>query len=75
MLFNFTLAYVIRKLQANQKGLKLNGTHQFLLYANHVNILGGSIHDIKKHREALLVTSKETGLEINVEKTKYMVMS
>ena len=38
-------------------------------------IFGGSIHTIKKNKEALVVASKETGLEVNAEKTKYMVMS
>jgi ribosomal protein S2 len=37
--------------------------------------LGGSIHAIKKNTEALVVASKEIGLEVNAEKTKYMVMS
>jgi hypothetical protein len=53
----------------------LNGTHQLLVYADDVNILGGSVHAIKKTTEALVVTSKEIGLEVNVEKTEYMVMS
>jgi hypothetical protein len=55
--------------------LKLNGTHQLLVYADDVDILGGSIHSIKKNAEGLVVASKETGLEVNAEKTKYMVMS
>ena len=74
MLFNFTLEYAINRVQANQEGLKLNGTHQFLVYADDVNILDGSIYTTRKNTEALLMASKEIGLEENAEKTKYMVM-
>jgi hypothetical protein len=75
LLFNSALEYAIRRVQANQEGLKLNGTHQLLVYADGVNILGGSVHAIKKNTEALVVTGREIGLEVNAEKTKYMVMS
>jgi len=55
--------------------LKLNGTHQLQAYADDVNILGGSVHTVKENAEALVVATKETGLEVNADKTKYMIMS
>jgi hypothetical protein len=55
--------------------LKFNGTYQLLVYADDVNILGGSVHNIKKNTEALVVHSKGTGLEVNADKTKFTVMS
>jgi len=55
--------------------LKLIGTHQLLVYADDVNKLGGRAHTIVKNKEALVVASKETGIEVNTDKTKYMVMS
>jgi hypothetical protein len=44
--------------------LKLNGTHQLLVYADDVGILGGSIHTIRKNTQALVITSKEIGLKV-----------
>ena len=75
LLFNSALEYVIRRVQVNQKVLKLNGTHQLLVYAFDVNILRGSVHTIKKNAETLVVASKKTGLEVNSFKTKYTAMS
>jgi hypothetical protein len=75
LLFNFTLEHAIRKVQENQVGLKLNGTHQLLAYADDVNLLGDNIDTIKKITKTLIDASKEVGLEINVEKTKYKLLS
>jgi hypothetical protein len=55
--------------------LKLNGKQQLLDYADDGNMLSRSERTIKKNTEALVVASKETGLEVNAEKTKYMFMS
>jgi hypothetical protein len=75
LLFNFTLEYAIRRVQVNQDGLKFNVTLQLLVYADDVNILDRSIHTIRKNTEALVVDSKEIGLEVKVYKTKYIVLS
>jgi len=54
---------------------KLNGTHQFLANADVVNILGGNAHTVKKNEEAFVTATREIGLEVSIDKTKYMVMS
>ena len=54
--------------------MKLNGTHQLLVYADDVNILGGSVYAIKKNTEALIDASKKSGLEVNADMSKYMVI-
>jgi len=74
-LFNFALENAIKRVQVNQDGLKLYGTHQILVYDYDVNIQGGSIYTTRKNAQAVVVASMEIGLEVNADKTKYMVMS
>jgi hypothetical protein len=75
LFFNFALEYAVRKVQEYQAGLKLNGTHQLLAYADDMNLLGDNIDTINKNTQTLIGASKEVGLEVNVEKTKYMLVS
>ena len=75
LLFKYAAECAIRRVQANLDGLKLNGTHQLLVYADDVNILCGSIHTTKTNTTALVVAIKEILLEVSADKTKYTVMS
>jgi hypothetical protein len=47
LLFNFASDYTIKKVQVNQGGLKLNGTHQLMVYADNVYVLDGSVHSVR----------------------------
>jgi hypothetical protein len=67
LLFNFVLEYDIRKIQENWVGLTLNGTNQLLAYGDYVNLLGDNT-------KPLIYVSNEVHLEINEEKTMYMLL-
>jgi hypothetical protein len=69
LLLHFSLEYAIRKVQENQVGPELNGTH-----VDDVNLLGDNRY-YKENLKTLSDSSKEVGLELNTEKTKYMLLS
>jgi hypothetical protein len=71
-LFNFALEYTIRKVQDNQAPLKLNGICPLFANADDVNLL---LSNNEENTETLTDANKEVGLEINAEKTKYMLLS
>ena len=73
--FSYALDYAIRRVQVNQDGLKLEGTHQLLLYADDVYKLGGIVHTIEENAEPLEVASKQIGLEVNNDESKYVVIT
>jgi hypothetical protein len=50
LLFNFALEYGIGKVQRNQMRLKLNKTHQLLVYSDDENLLGDNMDTVKKNR-------------------------
>lgn len=73
-LFKLRLEYPIKTIQENQVGLKCNGTYHVLCYTDG-NLLGENIDAIKKITEAVLDPSKEIGLEITADKSKYTFIS
>jgi hypothetical protein len=75
LVFNFSLEYAIRRVTVNEDGLKLNGKIQLLVCAHDVNMVKRNVRTVKENAEALVVASKETGLEVNADKTKYKIMS
>jgi hypothetical protein len=75
LLFNFALEHAITKVQENQVELKLNGTHQLLAYTDDVNLLGGNTDTVKENADTLVDANMEVGLEINIGRTKHILLS
>jgi hypothetical protein len=73
--YNLSFPLLYKFVKYNLIIVEKTGTHQLLVYADDVNIFGGSVHTVNKNAEALVFASKETGLEVNADKTKYMVTS
>ena len=74
-LTNFALGFAIRRVQVNQDGLKTKWYTSASGLCRYVNILGGSTYTLKENAEALVAATREIGLEVSADKTKYMVMS
>jgi hypothetical protein len=75
LLFNVAAEYAIRKVLENQVGLKSNGAHQLLAYADDLNLLGDNVENTRQNIETLSDASKKDGLEVDIKKTKYMLVS
>jgi hypothetical protein len=65
----------MKKVLVNQDGLTLNCTHQLPVYADDLNVFGGSVHTIQRNTEAYVVAIKGIRLEVNADKTNYTAMS
>jgi hypothetical protein len=74
LLLKSALEYAIRKVQESQVGMKVNGTHQLFLYADDINLLDDNRYAIRKNIQTLIDASKKVGLEVNTEKTRYMLL-
>jgi len=75
MVFYFALVNAIKTVLGNEVSMELNGICQLFFYADHINLLGDSINNIKDNTETLLRACRNLGIEINSEKTKYVIMS
>jgi hypothetical protein len=73
-LLNFALKFAVRKVQANQISLELNGTHKILFYADDINLFCDCISTIKENKGILLKGRKYIAPEISPQYTKHMIM-
>jgi hypothetical protein len=75
VVFNFALEYAITKVQENQDGLELNAKYQILVYADDINMSSEITNTTRKYTEVLLEASGEVSPDVNMEKTKHMLVS
>jgi hypothetical protein len=73
LLFNSTVEQSIRRSRKRSR-LEKNWTHHLLVYVDDINLLGDNIDIIKKNEKELIDASKEVDVEVNTEKTKYMLL-
>ena len=73
LFFNFALEYAIRRVQENRISLELNRKHQLLFQVDDVNMLGENLQTVRENAEIFIKASKDIGLEVNSEKTKYTI--
>jgi hypothetical protein len=74
LFFSFALDCIIKKVQEHQAGLKWNRIYQLLIYADDLHLFGDQINAIKENKEPTIYTGSNAGLEVNLEKTEYMLM-
>jgi len=74
LLFNFALEYAIQKIKENKMGLTLNGLNQLFVYADDVDLIE-AIDALQSNIEVLVEACDEIGLQVNIDKTKYMITS
>jgi hypothetical protein len=70
LLFSFALEYTIKKIEENLDYLEFNVTHQLLICADNVNLLGESIINISKIPDILSHARKDLGTDISSPKCR-----
>ncbi|KIH67842.1 reverse transcriptase [Ancylostoma duodenale] len=76
LLFTITLQYALNKMNFCNRGFKINGKAlPYLAYADDIVLLSNGRHELENMARDLTETSKQIGLTINFEKTKWMKLN